>query len=59
MAGRRRFWHFAAGEKSDQPGPEMHLGLVLDVSESMGEELAVHANGGNQVPQHARSMPST
>jgi Ca-activated chloride channel family protein len=31
--------YFAAGEKSDQPGPEMHLGLVLDVSESMGEEL--------------------
>jgi Ca-activated chloride channel homolog len=31
--------YFAAGEKSDQPGPEMHLGLVLDVSESMGDEL--------------------
>jgi Ca-activated chloride channel family protein len=31
--------YFAAGEKSDQPGPEIHLGLVLDVSESMGEEL--------------------
>src|SRR5262245_6374132 len=31
--------YFAAGEKSDQPGAEMHLGLVLDVSESMGDEL--------------------
>jgi Ca-activated chloride channel homolog len=31
--------YFAAGETSEQPGPEMHLGLVLDVSESMGDEL--------------------
>jgi Ca-activated chloride channel family protein len=31
--------YFAAGENSDQAGPEMHLGLVLDVSESMGDEL--------------------
>ena len=31
--------YFAAGETADQPAPEMHLGLVLDVSESMGDEL--------------------
>ena len=30
--------YFAAGEDSDSK-PEMHLGLLLDVSESMGEDL--------------------
>ena len=33
--------YFAAGDPagSDHPGPEMHLGLLLDVSESMGDDL--------------------
>lgn len=29
--------YFAAGE--GEPGPELHLGLLLDVSESMGEDI--------------------
>jgi Ca-activated chloride channel family protein len=34
--------YFAAGEPAgpDNPGPEMHLGLLLDVSESMGEDMS-------------------
>jgi len=33
--------YFAAGEPAtDQPQPELHLGLLLDVSESMGEDLS-------------------
>ncbi|PYR32084.1 MAG: hypothetical protein DMF92_03290 [Acidobacteria bacterium] len=33
--------YFAAGDPTgpDHPGPEMHLGLLLDVSESMGEDI--------------------
>jgi VWFA-related protein len=30
--------YFAAGE--GEPGPELHLGVLLDVSESMGEDIA-------------------
>jgi VWFA-related protein len=30
--------YFAAGQ--GEPGPELHLGLLLDVSESMGEDIA-------------------
>src|SRR5215467_11214755 len=29
--------YFAAGE--GEPGPELHLGVLLDVSESMGEDI--------------------
>jgi Ca-activated chloride channel family protein len=31
--------YFAAGDRSGPPAPEMHLGLLLDVSGSMGEDL--------------------
>ena len=33
--------YFAAGDPvgPDDPGPELHLGVVLDVSESMGEDM--------------------
>ncbi len=31
--------YFAAGDGHDQAGSEMHLGLLLDVSESMGEDI--------------------
>jgi len=31
--------YFAAGTGGDQTQPEMHLGLLLDVSESMGEDI--------------------
>jgi len=31
--------YFAAGD-APPPGPEMHLGLLLDVSESMGEDMS-------------------
>ncbi len=31
---------FARGDSADQPKPEMHLGLMLDISESMGEDIA-------------------
>ena len=31
--------YFAGGDGSGPPAPEMHLGLLLDVSESMGEDL--------------------
>ena len=31
--------YFAAGDRSGPPAAEMHLGLLLDVSESMGEDL--------------------
>jgi len=33
--------YFAAGDPTgpDHPGPEMHLGLLLDVSESMGDDI--------------------
>ena len=33
--------YFSAGDpvSADRPGPEMHLGLLLDVSESMGDDL--------------------
>jgi len=33
--------YFAAGDPvgPDHPGPEMHLGLLLDVSESMGDDI--------------------
>ena len=42
--------YFAAGEKSDQPGPELHLGLAARRQREHGRRTAVHANGGNQVP---------
>jgi len=34
--------YFAAGDPvgPDQPGPELHLGVVIDVSESMGEDMS-------------------
>jgi VWFA-related protein len=32
--------YFAAGGLTGVPAPEMHLGLALDVSESMGEDIA-------------------
>jgi Ca-activated chloride channel family protein len=34
--------YFAAGDPAgqDHPGPELHLGVVLDVSESMGEDMS-------------------
>ena len=31
--------YFAGGDGSGSPAPEMHLGLLLDVSESMGDDL--------------------
>ena len=31
--------YFAAGDGRDQTRPEMHLGLLIDVSESMGEDI--------------------
>ena len=31
--------YFAAGGGAGPPGPELHLGLLLDVSESMGEDI--------------------
>lgn len=31
--------YFAAGDRVGPPGPELHLGLLLDVSESMGEDI--------------------
>jgi Ca-activated chloride channel family protein len=31
--------YFAGGDQSGPPAPEMHLGLLLDVSESMGEDI--------------------
>jgi Ca-activated chloride channel homolog len=31
--------YFAAGDVTGPPAPEMHLGLLLDVSESMGEDI--------------------
>jgi len=31
--------YFAAGDRAGQPGPELHLGLLLDVSESMQEDI--------------------
>jgi Ca-activated chloride channel family protein len=39
--GRRQtVRYFAAGDRADASGPELHLGLLLDVSESMGEDIA-------------------
>jgi Ca-activated chloride channel family protein len=32
--------YFAAGDRADASAPELHLGLLLDVSESMGEDIA-------------------
>ena len=32
--------YFSAGEAADPGGPAMHLGLLLDVSESMGDDIA-------------------
>ena len=38
--GRRQtVRYFAAGDGRDQTRPEMHLGLLLDVSESMGDDI--------------------
>ena len=38
---RQTIEYFAIGDPSaDSPRPEMHLGLVLDVSESMGEDMS-------------------
>jgi Ca-activated chloride channel homolog len=31
--------YFSAGDRTEPPAPEMHLGLLLDVSESMGEDI--------------------
>ena len=31
--------YFASGDRTGPPGPEMHLGLLLDVSESMSEDI--------------------
>jgi len=31
--------YFASGDRVTPPGPELHLGLLLDVSESMGEDI--------------------
>jgi Ca-activated chloride channel family protein len=31
--------YFAAGDRTGVPGPELHLGLLLDVSESMQEDI--------------------
>jgi Ca-activated chloride channel family protein len=31
--------YFAGGDRSGPPAPEMHLGILLDVSESMGDDL--------------------
>jgi Ca-activated chloride channel homolog len=31
--------YFAAGDRTGEPGPELHLGLLLDVSESMQEDI--------------------
>jgi Ca-activated chloride channel family protein len=36
---RQTLRYFAAGD-APLPGPEMHLGLLLDVSESMGEDMS-------------------
>jgi VWFA-related protein len=36
---RQTVRYFAAGDGSDQTRPEMHLGLLLDVSESMGDDI--------------------
>ena len=38
--GRRQtVRYFAAGDGRDQTSPEIHLGLLLDVSESMGDDI--------------------
>jgi Ca-activated chloride channel family protein len=37
--GRRQTIRYFATGGADAPGPEMHLGLLLDVSESMGEDM--------------------
>jgi len=37
---RQTLSYFAAGDRTSPPGPELHLGLLLDVSESMGEDIA-------------------
>jgi Ca-activated chloride channel homolog len=36
---RQTISYFAAGDRVGPPGPELHLGLLLDVSESMGEDI--------------------
>ena len=36
---RQTLSYFAAGDRTGPPGPELHLGLLLDVSESMGEDI--------------------
>ena len=46
--------YFAAGEAADADAPGLHLGLLLDVSESMGDDMRLHPDRGDQVPQHAR-----
>lgn len=32
--------YFAIGDATDSPSPAMHLGLLIDVSESMGEDMS-------------------
>jgi Ca-activated chloride channel family protein len=36
---RQTLSYFAAGDRTGPPGPELHLGLLLDVSDSMGEDI--------------------
>jgi VWFA-related protein len=36
---RQTMSYFASGDRVAPPGPELHLGLLLDVSESMGEDI--------------------
>jgi Ca-activated chloride channel homolog len=36
---RQTLSYFANGDRTGPPGPELHLGLLLDVSESMGEDI--------------------
>src|SRR6185369_4801357 len=31
--------YFSAGDATGPPGPELHVGILLDVSESMGQDI--------------------
>ena len=52
--GRQQTVQLLRRRRSDEADrPELHLGLLLDVSGSMGEDIELHADRGDQVPQHA------